>query len=532
MKIGDNKYKVCILAAGVDPKESHFTDSINRGILPVNNKAVISYIIEKFPEDTEIIIAVGHKKDTVVDYLTLAYPDRKFTFVEVDKYSGPGSGPGYSLLACKKHLQSPFIFCTADTIVLEDIPEIDENWLGIAPVHETEQYCTVKIKNNLVCQLDTKVKTDNKFAFIGLAGIRDYKDFFLALEQSNEIKANELQMTDGFKGLIEKKLVPIGFTWFDTGSKDNYIETNINFSGGGHKFDFSKDDEFLYFVNGRVIKFFADKTVTEKRNHRANNALSGISPEIEGHRNHFYSYKMVDGQTVYSALNQKVAGEFLEWAKTYLWKNTKLSEKEKDDFSKACLDFYKTKTEKRLKMYADKANTEEESRFVNGVEVPTTKELLAKIDWDYIAGGTPSNFHGDLQFDNILISKNKSSEKDKFLLLDWRHEFGGLVHVGDLYYDLAKLYGGTILSYPLIKDGMFSASVSGDHAYYDYFVKSDLLEVKEHYEQFLLDNNYDLRKIKIITSLIFLNMAPLHNAPFDNLLHGLGRSMLHKSLKV
>jgi len=178
-----NEYKVCILTAGIGSRMGSFSESINKGILPVNNKAVLSYIIEKFPTDVEIIIAVGHKKDTVIDYLTLAYPDRKFTFVEVDKYTGPGSGPGYSLLACKDYLQSPFIFCTSDTIVLEDIQPPDENWIGIAPVREAELYCIVKIENNLVSRLDDKVKTDNKFAFIGLAGIHDYKEFFSALEQ-------------------------------------------------------------------------------------------------------------------------------------------------------------------------------------------------------------------------------------------------------------------------------------------------------------------------------------------------------------
>jgi len=526
------KYKVCILTAGIGTRMGHFSDSINKGILPINNKAVISYVIEKFPTNTEIIIAVGHKKDTVIDYLKLAYPDRVFKFVEVDKYTGPGSGPGYSLLACKKYLKSPFIFSTADTIVLEDIPSPKENWIGIAPVHETEPYCTVKIKNNLVFQLDTKIKTDNKFAFIGLAGINDYKEFFLALEQNKELRNNELQMTDGFKGLLDKKLVPIGFTWFDTGSKTNYIETNKNFSGGEQKFDFSKEDEFIYFVNNRVVKFFANKTIAEKRNYRASNSLLGLSPIIEGHRNNFYSYIIIDGQTLYSVLNPKIVMDFLSWAKTYLWKHIKLTAKQKNKFIEACYDFYHTKTKKRLEMFYDKTNTTEECRFINEVEVPTTNKLLNEIDWDYITNGTPSNFHGDLQFDNILIPKNPISDKQKFLLLDWRHEFGGLTDVGDLYYDLAKLYGGMILSYPLIKEGMFSSTICNEKAYYDFFVKSDLLEVKEYYEQFLRDNKFDIKKIKIITSLIFLNMAPLHNPPFDTLLHSLGRNMLYKSLKI
>ncbi|MFZ2303677.1 MAG: hypothetical protein WAV98_02705 [Minisyncoccia bacterium] len=428
-------------------------------------------------------------------------------------------------------MDCPFIFSTADTIVLEDVPPPEENWIGVAPVRETEAYCTIKMKNNLIYQLDTKIKTDNKFAFIGLAGIHDYKEFFSALEQNRELRDNELQMTDGLKGLLEKRLVPIGFTWFDTGSNSKYDETNKNFSGEERKFNFSKEDEFLYFVNNRVIKFFSDKTVAEKRNYRANNSLLGLTPVIEGYRNNFYSYVLVDAQTVYSVLDPKIATEFLSWAKKYLWKEMSLSGKDKDKFIKACYDFYCTKTKKRLQMFYSKIGTTEESRFINGMEIPTTDELLSKIDWDYITNGIPANFHGDLQFDNVLIPKNPRSDKEKFLLIDWRHEFGGLTDFGDLYYDLAKLYGGMILSYPLIKDGMFSSSICDSNACYNFFVKSDLLEVKEHYEQFLRDNNFDVKKVNILTSLIFLNMAPLHNAPFDTLLHSLGRNMLNKSLK-
>jgi len=466
-----NEYKVCILAAGIGSRMGSVSESINKGILPVNNKAVLSYIIEKFPADVEIVIAVGHKKETVIDYLTLAYPDRQFTFVTVDKFTGPGSGPGYSLLACKEYLQSPFIFCTADTIILEDIPAPKDNWIGIAPVREPEQYCTVKIENNLVYRLDDKVKTDNKFAFIGLAGIHDSQHFFSALEQNQELRNNELQMVDGFKGLLERKLAPIGFTWFDTGSEVNYIETNKYFSGGEKKFDFSKGDEFLYFVNGRVIKFFADTAIAEKRYERATHALSGLCPKMEGHQGNFYSYVMIPGETLYNALSPKMVLDFLAWAKTYLWKRIELTPEKQERFFGACRDFYYAKTKKRLEMFYEKTGMKEEPRYINGLEVPPLRELLEKVDWEHIAKGIPSNFHGDLQFDNILVPKEQNADtKQQFLLLDWRQDFGGLTDMGDLYYDLAKLYGGMMMSYSLIKDGMFSCDSSNDHVYYNFRV--------------------------------------------------------------
>lgn len=91
---------------------------------------------------------------------------------------------------------------------------------------ETERYCTVRIKNNLIYQLDDKTKNDNKFAFIGLAGVKDHEAFFDSLEKNKLVANGEVQVSNGFSGLIDHKLVPTGFTWFDTGTQANYVETN------------------------------------------------------------------------------------------------------------------------------------------------------------------------------------------------------------------------------------------------------------------------------------------------------------------
>ena len=62
--------------------------------------------------------------------------------------------------------------------------------------------------------------------------------------------------------------------------------------------------------------------------------------------------------------------------------------------------------------------------------------------------GWACNFHGDLQFDNIIYSKNK------FKLIDWRDSFDGR-NKGDIYYDFAKLLGGIDLNYKFIKKETF-----------------------------------------------------------------------------
>lgn len=515
------KYKVVILSAGIGSRMGKVTDHINKAILPINNKAVISHIIEKFPKEIEIVIAVGHKKETIKDYLSIACPERKITYVEIDKFIGPGTGPGYSLLQCKKHLDCPFIFSTSDTIVLEEIPEPNENWFGINPIKETERYLTVKIKNNLIIQLDDKIKCDNKYAFIGLAGIKDFEAFFNALEKNKEQKSGEMQVSNGFNSLIEKQLIPQPFTWFDTGTEKNYRLTNESFSGG--KFDFSKTDEFIYFVNGMVIKYHKNSEIIKKKVERAKN-LKGLVPEIEKHIGNFFSYEKIEGQVLYDILDRQVVRDFLYWIKKDLWKKKETSQ----EFVDACKKFYLDKTKDRLKKFYEKTGVNDTENIINGVLVPKLDDLLKKINWNKLCLGIPSTFHGDLQFDNVIVSRKNNL--NKFTLIDWRQEFAGL-DFGDLYYDLAKLYGGLNISYKQIKNNEFKFDMSGNSIYFNFSIGNDLVDAKEEFEEFIKNNKFDLEKIKMLTALIYLNMSPLHSDPFDLMIYYFGKLKLYQALK-
>lgn len=524
-----SSYKVCILAAGVGTRMGPVSEHVHKAVLPVNHKAVISHIIEKFSPDVELVIAVGHRKDTISDYLSLAHPERKITYVSVSEYMGPGTGPGYSLLQCKPHLQCPFIMCVSDTLVIEPVPPPDKNWFAIAPVKKTEDYCTVRIKQNLICQIEDKVKTDNKYAFLGIAGVLDYDVFFSALERNKEIKSGEIQVSNGFQALIEKSLAPVGFTWFDTGTLEHYRETNGNFSGE-RAFDFSKGDEFLYFVNDRVIKFFADGEVARRRAERAQ-ILKGLCPPILAQKGNFYAYQKIDGQVLYHVLNSQTTRDFLHWAKRNLWKRRQLDAAEAEVFRGRCRAFYYDKTMKRLDRLYEVKGVDDGPNIINGVSTPPLSELLAQIDWERLCDGTPSGFHGDLQFDNILVTHEPQTNLPKFVLIDWRDQFAGLIEYGDLYYDLAKLYGGMTISYQFIKEGRMRFDMSGSSVHYNYSINNDLVEAKEEYEEFLRQNRFDLVKVKLLTALIFLNMAPLHHDPFDLLLYFKGKLMLFKTLQ-
>ena len=137
--------KVLILAAGRGKRMGNYSLIINKALLPINGKAIISHIIEKFPADYEFVVATAYKSNQVLQYLKMAHPECKFNFVFVENYDGPGSGPGLSALSCKDYLNQSFYFVSCDTLWTESIQNYgsDANWIAIAEVspEDSSQYC-------------------------------------------------------------------------------------------------------------------------------------------------------------------------------------------------------------------------------------------------------------------------------------------------------------------------------------------------------------------------------------------------------
>jgi hypothetical protein len=102
---------------------------------------------------------------------------------------------------------------------------------------------------------------------------------------------------------------------------------------------------------------------------------------------------------------------------------------------------------------------------------------------------------------------------------------------GDLYYDLSKLYGGCILPYNQIKNNNFNFISDKNEIFFDFGLTNSVNEAKQEFTNFLIKNKYDIEKIEIITSLIYLNMSPLHSEPFSHLLYFFGTLRLSKILQ-
>ena len=110
-------YKLFISTAGLGKRLG--ANEINKSLLPINKEAIISKIINKFPINIKIIIALGYQGSLVKEFIKLSHPERKIKFVSIKNFSGLGSGPGLTLKQCKKYLQCPFIYSSCDTLTKE-----------------------------------------------------------------------------------------------------------------------------------------------------------------------------------------------------------------------------------------------------------------------------------------------------------------------------------------------------------------------------------------------------------------------------
>ena len=508
------KPALCILAAGVGSRLENLSNHINKGLLPLDNKAIISHMIDKTPKEYDIVIALGYKGNMVKEYCEAAHPNRTFKFVEVDKYEGEGTGPAYSINKCKEHLQRPFIWATADTIISDKLPKIDDNWLGLYPTSIPELYSTVNTNNGDVVGFKNKDKNGYEYAFIGLASVYDYETFWGELDVDSGEIVSAYYNIDKYSSMKSKK-----FDWYDVGTIDNYMRAKKLFEKSENYSIPKTNGEFLYKVDNNFIKLSSDKAFVEGRIKRTDD-LDDLVPKLNYTGDNLYAYKWVDGNTLYNSTSE-VWKKFLNFANKNLWEETYVE----DYFIRDCEKFYFEKTMSRLKLLLkNRDELFKGKHIVNDIETDTIDDLLIDFNWGKIYNGKPTKrFHGDLQFDNVIYG-----DDNNFYLLDWRQDFAGS-NVGDVYYDLAKMYGGILMSYKLMKDDEnFSCFIDQNVVNYNYETESTLDEFKPIYEKWIIDNGYDLDKVKSITALIFLNMSPLHEREFGDLLFFKSKQMLQE----
>lgn len=566
---------VLITTSGTGERLGSLTKYTNKSLVGVGNKYAICYIIENYPITTEFIITLGYHGDIVRQFLTLAYPNHRFIFIEIDNFVAPGSSLGYSLLKTKNYLQKPFIFHCCDAVItcpvfdVNILTDLDVNYLCVYNSEDNLSYASVVIDkwgntekrggdtDNKSLRNIKEINSKGHFAFdyiyTGISYIYNYSLFWEYLEmkyQENPLNG-ALSDVDAIRVMIsEKKCVFKSILldegqWYDTGNMKSYQKIQDVFLSSYSILSKSNESlcfmDFRYDIDGeqihdnRVIKFNYDKILNQKRIKRAEILGSNV-PKILGSSCYFICMEKIEGIILSDYYVHGEIGRLLNWAIENLWN----SRNTKPEYRDMCRRFYFDKTMDRIRCHSFLNSSERggngvvEYSVINGLKIPSIFSLMKSLESDpssILCTDTFYSFHGDFILDNIMKTK------ESYVLIDWRHEFDKELCFGDIYYDLAKLRHNLFLNHKNINDGLFfirfdeEVSVSGlGSVIVDMKCNCFLIQQLADYERFVLDNGFDMNKIRLITALIWLNMSSLYEGSFGSFLFYFGKYHLYLSL--
>jgi NDP-sugar pyrophosphorylase family protein len=514
-------HKVLLTTSGLGSRLGSITSHTNKSLVRVGDKPALSHIIDSYDRRTKFVVTVGHHGDKVRQYLEMIYGDRDIEVVEVDRYEGPGSCLGYSISLCEDKLQCPFIFHACDTILASPIRmNASDNWLAGCHKRDEANYRTLELGPSGVLSIKEKGEMGEQCCYIGVAGINDYGLFFKKLRGLLDYRSDvsDADAINLMIGEVDFEFVAVeDKNWCDIGNTTNLALSRHVFKSSSEVLE--KDEESIFFLGDRVVKFFSDSKINKNRVKRSIE-LKGVTPEVIDHKDNFYVYRRAEGEVFSKTANPKSFSGLMDWASDSLWESRVADEA----FKRACVDFYKNKTMSRVQSHLGGSGNE--SVNINGLKVPGTEDLLSRVNWDWLCDGVAVRFHGDFILDNIIETESG------FVLIDWRQDFGGLIDKGDLYYDLAKMNHNLLVSHDLVNKDMFINEQSCESVSCDIACHARLAECRSVLSSFVKGAGLDMKKIDVLTSIVWLNMSGVHKNGFGKFLFNWGRYHLALALDV
>lgn len=507
---------VLILSAGYGRRMGPFSRMVNKGLIPYDNKPLISHIIDKFPTDTKFVIGCGHMGQQVKDYVGNVHSEKNIVFVDIPDYSEGNTGPATTIQHCAEHLKGGFLWLACDTLFDFDYTSrMDHNWIGVYPVDSTisQDYCWVTRDGDDIVDVKNKIASPRAVdAFIGLMYAKD--DEYL----NNLQRVGAKDTFEGFPGL-ELKAHTVK-NWLDFGTYEKWQELSVELP----EISFPKPDELFYHDNGKIVKYFTKEEHATRRWARAGKNSQCMPGNVQAVGN-FLIHDYAVGDIVYNQYTPNVYRAMLDWCETKLWV-APFDLDEKNIYS-SCRNFYYDKTMDRVDQLRIKYSDWSECTEVNGYPVENIDTYLSKIDWKWLCTSTEWRFiHGDLHFDNTIYD----AATQQFTAIDWRTDFAGNIY-GDLYYDLAKMLGGLWLSYKAVKQDLIGYEEVNDRC----TISVPSIDNAEVYQEILkawvIKQGLDWQKVITLVPIIYLNMSPLHEAPFDKFLVALSQLHFSRVLK-
>jgi len=528
-----NKLLLLPSACLVPPELQTEFGAIPSAMVPLNNRPVLHYIAEPYVvQGFELVVAAHQQIEHINRYLRRC-DELRARVIDV----GETHSLGQTILAVLHHLESfpdQLVINFADTFVSDSLQ--GTNVVCYREQDDVYRWTTFKLNDDdKLCNLLEKGQ-DKPFGkalpvFVGVFSISNVADFVDHL--SEEVRAPKQHLDPFYRAIqsyfnglaTEQKIFQVVVKWWDFGHIDNYTDTRKSFFLNTRAFNDVRVDSQRGIIrksSSNVHKFVHEICWYLKLPKK----LKYISPQIFDYsldldnpyvEMEFYGYPALNDVYLFGDCNIGVWNQIFnsifhvraDMGNYLISPGTAV-------LTAAMQEMYETKTLERLApilidpRFAFFSGDEIE---INGkrclglraalTSLPTIANHLGLYNQDYF-----SIIHGDLCLSNILYDPKSRIVR----LIDPRGIFGQFDVYGDPRYDIAKLCHSIEGDYDFLLNGLFDLSWVNEKLLLRAHTDDRHHAIKALFRNRLMkDWHHEYPRIKLIESLLFLSMVPLHS---------------------
>ncbi|MCS4057059.1 hypothetical protein GGP75_002402 [Salinibacter ruber] len=498
---------------------------IPTGMIPLHGRPTLHHIVDSY-QDVDPCVVCGERSGLIKKYITRESLD--WSVVELEGTSSLGHTVESALTRIldeqKIHAGNHLYINFADTLVTPNQPEVAPNFVSYNieknPIRWTCFRGDGEIESIIPKYAPSVTGLFN--VFNGLFRISEPGAFATILSTVLEEERGE---PDPFYRALQKYLSNRKYNlvqadeWIDVGHIDTYYQAKKRFLNV-RKFNSLDTDG----QRNRITKSSEEASTIEGEY----NWYTSLPEEIEAFAPQVYQYDEKGpsleleyiGYPPLRDLHLHGAHGLHIWnrifSRLFYMLDVFGQFRTTSDVAHSLREMYLYKTKRRLSAVEESVlQPFNRSRVtINGQKVAGLSKIVEDLDSKLQAAGLFgltefTVIHGDLCFSNILFDLRNRVVK----LIDPRGKFGAHVIYGDQRYDLAKLRHSVAGKYDFIINDLFeiSVDVSNGIVKYNVYANQTHEERKKLFDG-LLHQEYPewFRKIKLIESLLFLSMVPLH----------------------
>jgi dTDP-glucose pyrophosphorylase len=506
---------IILSAAKADVTICEVFGNLPSGLIPVNGRPVIFYILQQFLDAGIDIVYVGvdYKCDKIIEAVDLHFASKlRINYVHTDGLKGVGN----SLLRILEEVDScKVVICLGDTYIKGIcIGDLSDEFVISGDYIEEERWATVELNSDrsVKCFRD-KIASNvaGQYALTGmyiLDNIKLLRDFYP--------EGDNLQIVDILDFYRSRCASLRGVEtnhWMDFGHIDKFYVSKKRMIQS-REFNSLEFDDLLGTITKRSHNIEKLRAEIEWQLNLTDD-LRVLAPRILSHsvgsdafvKMEFYSYPTLSEIWLFSELHEKVYFSII----TKLFAILDLFKSKKrpvsiEDYS----DVYLGKTLHRIAQIENEKIQSllmQEFLLVNNrslanwhvLEQEVTKEI-----YNLYCLSDNCVLHGDFCLSNILYDLRSGVVR----LLDPRGSWGSSAN-GDIKYDVAKLRHSICSDYDYMVNDLFCISTFGNEVRYK-ISNSSKAKVKHYFDK-TVSASYDLNQIKLIEGLLFIGMIPLHS---------------------